>query len=132
MTTARLTDAAAEILARGRITFADVRRLQRDLLPNGVSNREEAEILIQLDRQTTQSARSWADFFVVTLVDYVVWSERPTGIVNEEAASWLSDALDQPTQTRTARRLIAAIVSEAERVHERLAVDEQPDVPLAA
>jgi hypothetical protein len=117
----RLRDVAAEIESRGRVNFADVKRLERDLLPDGVTCREEAEILIRLDRSVTRSDRAWGAWFVAVLVDYVVWSERPTGIVNEDAATWLSDALDVPSPTRNARRLVDAIVAEALRVHERLA-----------
>lgn len=116
----RLHDAAAEIEGRGRIQFGDVKRLERDVLPDGVTCREEAEILIRLDRAVSRTDRAWGAWFVAVLVDYVVWSERPTGIVNEEAATWLSDALDVPAPTRNARRLVDAIVAEALRVHERL------------
>jgi hypothetical protein len=121
MMTDRLRSEADAIAARGRVSFADVRRLQRDLLPDGVSSRDEAEILISLDHAVSRADRSWTDFFVTSLVDFVVWAERPTGIVNEEAATWLSDRLDSDTMTPRGRALIRAIVAEAERVHERLA-----------
>jgi len=122
---------AAEIEARGRICFADVRRLERDILPDGIASREQAEALITLDRVAGRADRSWADWFVAVMVDFVVWSERPTGVVNEDAARWLSEALDVPTPTRNARRLVNAIVAQAERVHESLVADE-PAVALAA
>jgi hypothetical protein len=126
-----LRQIAAEIETRGRICFADVRRLERDILPDGISSREEAEVLIALDRVAGRADRSWAEWFVAVMVDFVVWSERPTGVVNEEAALWLSEALDVPTPTRNARRLVNAIVVEAERVHESL-VETQDEVALAA
>lgn len=127
MNQTRLTDAAAEILARGRISFADVKRLERDLLPHGVSCREQAEVLIRLDREVPRADRTWNSWFVAVMVDFVVWSERPTAVVNEEAATWLSDALDSPTPTRNAGRLVRAIVAEAERVHERLTAGRPAD-----
>lgn len=130
----RLREVAAEIESRGRIQFGDVRRLERDVLPDGVTCREEAEILIRLDRAVSRTDRAWGAWFVAVMVDYVVWSERPTGIVNEEAAIWLSEALDVPAPTRNARRLIDAIVAEALRVHERLAgsVPVLPETVLCA
>ncbi len=127
MNEARLLAVATEIEARGRINFADVRRLERDILPDGVTCRAEAEILIRLDREVPRADRTWNAWFVAALVDFVVWSERPTAVVNEEAAAWLSAALDEPTPCRNARRLIAAIVAEAERVHESLADRETED-----
>jgi hypothetical protein len=120
MTQSRLTEAAAEILARGRISFADVKRLERDILPDGVACREQAEVLIRLDREVARADRTWNAWFVAAMVDFVVWSERPTAVVNEDAATWLSEALDSPTPTRNAGRLVRAIVAEAARVHERL------------
>ncbi|MFO1150317.1 MAG: hypothetical protein U1E62_18220 [Alsobacter sp.] len=120
MNEARLLAVATEIEARGRINFADVRRLERDILPDGVTSRAEAEILIRLDRDVPRADRTWNAWFVAALVDFVVWSERPTAVVDEDAAAWLSAALDEPTPCRNARRLIAAIVAEAERVHESL------------
>src|SRR4051812_33574484 len=96
----RLNDMAAEIKHRGRIGFGDVRRLERDILPDGVTCREEAEILIDLDRSAPRTDRAWNEWFVAVMVDYVVWSERPTAIVNENAAMWLSAALEEPIPTR--------------------------------
>ncbi len=116
----RLNGMVAEIEHRGRIGFGDVRRLERDILPNGVTCRAEAEVLIRLDRAASRADRAWNEWFVAVMVDYVVWSERPTAIVNEDAALWLSAALEEPVPTRNGGRLVRAIVSQAERVHERL------------
>ena len=38
----------------------------------------EAEFLIRLDRVASRADRSWNEWFVAVMVDYVVWSERPT------------------------------------------------------
>lgn len=127
----RLKIVAAEIERRGRISFGDVRRLDRDMLPHGVACREEAEILIRLDRATPRADRAWNEWFVAVMVDYVVWSERPTGIVNEHAAMWLSTALEEPVPTRNAGRLVRAIVAEAERVHGRLTAPQDGAAPAA-
>lgn len=122
--TETLAQIAAEIESRGRIFFADVRRLSRDILPEGVTSREEAEILIHLDRIVRRTDRAWGDWLVAVMVDFVVWSERPTGVVNEDAAMWLSATLDVPRPSRHARRIVEAIVAEAERVHESLTEGE--------
>ncbi len=55
--------------AKNRITFGDVRRLQRDVLSDGVVSREEAELLITLDRNIGKTDRSWADYLVETIMD---------------------------------------------------------------
>jgi hypothetical protein len=41
---------ARRVRETGRINFGDVKRLQRDILPDGISSREEAELLLTLDR----------------------------------------------------------------------------------
>src|SRR3954451_18769994 len=96
----RLDGMAAEIQHRGRLGFGDVRRLEREILPHGVTCRREAEILIGLDRAVPRADRAWDEWFVAIMVGYVVWSERPTAVFNENAAMWLSAALEEPVPTR--------------------------------
>ena len=48
---------ATKVLKGNRLLFADLRRLERDVLPDGVRSREEAEILISLDRTRTRRCR---------------------------------------------------------------------------
>src|SRR5205085_11892192 len=82
MTKVSLSDFAAKILRNGRISFGDAQRLQRDILPDGLTSREEAEILIGLDRGAAKADAAWGRWLAATLVDFVVWGERPTGIVD--------------------------------------------------
>ena len=81
MSTSSLQEFVAKIATRNRITFADVRRLQRDILPDGIVDREQAELLLGIDRRVARADIAWADWLVVTIVDFVVWGERPTGTV---------------------------------------------------
>jgi hypothetical protein len=39
-----------KVSASNRLLFADLRRLQRDVLPNDITSRDEAEILIVIDQ----------------------------------------------------------------------------------
>jgi hypothetical protein len=119
MNTATLQIFAAKIAQRKRITFGDVRRLQRDILPDGVSTREEAEILIHLDGQVARVDEAWIDWLVASVTDYVVWGERPTGVVNGEAAEWLQDLLSTTGKaTKAARRIAGEVRREADCVEE--------------
>ena len=43
-----LREFVTKALLTKRIGFGDLRRLQRDILPDGITSREEAEILIAL------------------------------------------------------------------------------------
>jgi hypothetical protein len=111
-----------KVTAKRRITFGDVRRLQRDLLPDGIPGREEAELLIRLDGQITRVDGIWTDWLVASVVEFAIWGERPTGFVVGEAAKWLSGLLgDTGSLTKAARRIAREIRLEAERIEEPLA-----------
>jgi hypothetical protein len=102
---------------KNRISFGDVQRLQRNILPGGIGSREEAELLIDLDRDVARTDAAWSGFLIATLVDFVVWAERPTGIVDEDTARWLMALLTAKSAgavTRTARLIAREIVEEAQ------------------
>ena len=50
-----LQDFVCRALEHKRISFGDLRRLQRDILPDRITTREEAEILLALDRSVDSS-----------------------------------------------------------------------------
>jgi hypothetical protein len=108
-----LSEYADKIFQKDRISFGDVQRLQRSVLPNGVASREEAELLIELDRRVEKSDDTWRRCLVAMIVDFVVWSERPTGVVEEDTARWLSAALDGSASS-TARLIVREIAEEAQ------------------
>ena len=111
-----LLDFVRDVSAKKRMTFADVRRLDRDILPAGISTREEAEVLIELDRTVGKVDPTWADYLVGAIVDFVVWGSRPTGYVDAEMAQWLTAVLYRGSSTRTALRIARAIEQEAQEV----------------
>ena len=111
---------ADRTLKAGRISFGDVNRLQRDILPDGIGSREEAELLLTLDRAVSRSDRSFADWLVTTMVDFVVWGLRPTGVIDAETAAWLAPYLAGGEATRTTRRFARELAREAERVDDAL------------
>ena len=109
-----LSDFAEKVRAKNRITFRDVRRLHRDVLPDGIESREQAELLFELDRSIARIDRSWEACLVALVVDFVVWAERPTGIVDEAIAEWISTVMGAPeAATRTARLIAREIADEA-------------------
>ena len=111
----------ATVTAKSRIGFGDVRRLGRDILPDGVASREEADLLIALDRDIARQDPAWTDWLCGALVDYVVWGERPTGIVDADKAAWITTALEGGGKaTRSARLIAREIVREAQTSHEAL------------
>src|SRR3954453_10829820 len=109
-----------KVQSMGRISFGDVNRLQRDILPDGISSREEAELLLTLDRAVCRSDRSFAEWLVATMVDFVVWGMRPTGTIDAETAAWLAPYLAGSGVTKATRHLAQELVREAEHVDDAL------------
>ena len=102
----KLQDFITITVLRNRITFGDVRRLQRDYLPHGVASREQTEMLLQLDGMIDRADRAWADWLVVAVFDFAVFSERSVDAVESGNCDWLLDhlaALD--ISTKVTRRL---------------------------
>jgi hypothetical protein len=89
-----------------RITFGDVRRLQRDHLPHGVASRKQVEMLLHLDGMIDRADRAWADWLAAAIFDFAVFSERSVDAVASGTCDWLLDhlaALD--ISTKVTRRL---------------------------
>lgn len=104
------------------IDAGEVDHLRRTILCEGVTSREEADVLIALERAVGASAHpSFVDFMVASIVDYVVWTSRPTGYVSRDDALWLVASLNcGQGPTRAARRIVFAVIQDAEQVDEVL------------
>jgi len=108
-------------MGRGEIARADVHALRRDVFPNGIETRDEADLLIALDRALPEKDESWRGFLIQTVVEFVVWSSRPTGRVDRETAEWLIASLGCGTgPSETAVAIAFEIVCEAEGSDEAL------------
>jgi hypothetical protein len=134
MNTSNLQVFVTKTEAHNRITFGDVRRLQRDILPDGIPSRAEVELLLGLDARVARADSAWTDWLVAAIVDYVVWVERPTGSVPEEASRWLNGLLlIEGRPTRAGRRIAREIRQEAERVAEPMeSFATEDDEPVGA
>ena len=114
-----LSEFVQQVISRGRITYGDIKRLQRKVLPDGVMTREEAEALLILDRTVERTDPAWAAYLSGTIVDFVVWGSRPTGYVDQETARWLETLL-RVNQTKAARQILGEVLHEAEGVDQVL------------
>lgn len=99
------------IVAAGAITAADVVALTRHVLPDGLTSRDEADMLIALDRVVTATDGAFGDYLTAAVVDFAVWGERPTGYINTELACWLVSSLragsgPSPLAARIAREVV--------------------------
>jgi hypothetical protein len=108
-------------LDSGIIGEGEVARLQRSILPNDLASREEAEVLVALDRDVPRKCDMWNKAFVRLLVNFAVWSSRPTGRINREMAIWLTTTLGSDAgPTPNGLKVAFEIVREAQQVDEAL------------
>jgi len=106
MDISRLQDFVTITVLRNRITFGDVRRLQRDYLPHGVTSREQAEMLLRLDGTVERADRAWADWLTAAVFDFAIFSERSVDAVASGTCDWLLDCLAAlDVATKATRRL---------------------------
>jgi hypothetical protein len=118
-----VTDTAA----RGRITFGDVRRLDRDYLPGGVSSREEAEMLLELDSKIARADGAWTDWLVAAIVEFAVWSEAPVGEAVGRTDEWLKGVLAATGKTRAGRKIARELRRTADCVQRIIAISANDD-----
>jgi hypothetical protein len=119
MINSELRDFIDRVVENRRISDGDVIILQRDVLPDGLNSREDAEALLALDR-VVDAAENWGEVLCALMVDFVVWGSRPTGYVTGTDALWLAAVLDVGLPTERALHIAYAIVEEAQQVDEAL------------
>jgi hypothetical protein len=121
MITNELRDFVDAVLEKRTISSDDVKKLLREIMPNGAADHETVDVLVALDRAVTSADANWAEFLVATVVEYVVWTCRPTGTVSREMSQWLVTTLSiGEGPTANAMRIAFEVVREAERCDETL------------
>jgi len=116
----RLRALADATLADRRIDAADVARLRRELMADGMTDRDEAGLLFLLDRLCPDADSDWPDFYVEALTDFFVWRQEPAGSLSEEDGRFLvAQAVhDGRLTAATECRLLMAIFHYARNVPE--------------
>jgi hypothetical protein len=104
-----------QVANKRHISDDDVKRLQGEILTGGLVSRREAEALLDLDR-SVEAAESWGPALTRLVVDFVVWSVPPTGVVGNEDALWLATVLEMGGPTKTAMAIAYAILEAAGHV----------------
>jgi hypothetical protein len=119
MRNSSLPEFVGKVLAHNRIGYGDLRRLQRDILPIGITTREEAEALIGLDQAVTRVDDGWPGFLAAAVTEFVVSGSTPQGCIDRETAEWLVSILSN-TEAKTGLGIAREIVQEAHQVDEVL------------
>jgi hypothetical protein len=89
----KLPDFACNAIAEGQITLGDVRRLQRNYLPGGITNREELEILISLNAKLLRADKAWAQWLVSAVADFVAIRDACERSFEGAAGKWVQHLL---------------------------------------
>jgi hypothetical protein len=131
MDTAPLTLFAQKVSASNRLLFADLRRLRRDVLPNGITTREEAEVLLGLDHLERLDGE-WSAYLAEATASFVISASEPPAL-DPASTAWLVTSL--PTaRPMTAAAIVRAIEREGRELSEDLAaltrrVGRRPAIP---
>ena len=91
--------------ARGRITFGDVRRFQRDYLPGGIATCDQAEMLIRLDTAVRRADRAWAPWLVAAILDFAARSDQGAATSTSDARELLRAVLAVAPSSKAARTI---------------------------
>lgn len=125
MSTTTLRDFVLNAVEMNRIRFADLRRLQRDILPYRITTREEVEMLLSLDATIERADRDWRQFLVPAVAQFVVWGLEPVGRIDQGKADWLLEALAlAPPKTGSA--IIRHVVIEAPSIDDTVTLRPKP------
>lgn len=76
-----------------RVSASDVVSLLREVYPQGVRGRSDAEALIAFDREFSDPAPEWQTFIATAIADHLLRRVAPAGIVTREKAEWLIGAI---------------------------------------
>src|SRR5919205_241458 len=107
-----------KVTARNRILFADLRRLRRDVLPDGPTSREEIETVLALD-SLGQVDQDWPEYLLETVVRFVLTRSDPPGSVDADTAAWLTQAL-AGAKPKSAAAIVRALRQEVQQVDDSL------------
>lgn len=92
MINGKLPEFVCDVIAKGQIRYGDVRRLQRDYLPGGITNRRELELLISINAKLVRADKAWVQWLVAAVAEFVAKEEageRPIEEATDECVGRL-------------------------------------------
>jgi hypothetical protein len=110
-----LPDFACNIISKGQITLGDVRRLQRNYLPGGITNREELEILISLNAKLVRADKVWAQWLVSAVAIFIKTRKASERSLEDAAGKWV-ERLFATSATKLGLRIARQIRRELSRL----------------
>lgn len=120
--TIQFTDIARTAVAEGEISAPHLLALRQLEWDAGQISRDDAEEILALNRTLSRASGEWTDFFVETLSAYLLDGSAARDRCNEDAARWLTGALDAlgGVPTMAELELLVRVIERAERAPETL------------
>lgn len=120
--TIQFTDIARATAADGEISAPHLLGLRQLEWDAGRIGREEAEEILTLNRTLSRPSGEWTDFFVEALSAYLLDGSAARDHCSEDAARWLTGALDAlgGVATMAELELLVRVIERAERAPETL------------
>lgn len=111
-----------DIIAAGAITDAVVMKLRSATYADGRISPEEADALFRLNDAGLSFERSWNDYFIEAITDFLVNQAEPMGYVTAEKGQWLTERIDHDghVDTRTELELLINVIDRARWAPESL------------
>ncbi len=105
-TNANLRELAERVRANGSITEEEAMTMRRTIYMAGDIGRNQAQFLIDLNRDTSGNHPAWDDFYIQAMTDHFFWYREQDSPLRQEDAKLLNDlfgfgdGLQDPVQLR--------------------------------
>jgi len=119
-----LDELKKSILEDGVIDAHEVAKLREILYADGVIDRDEAELLFDLNDATAgkSNALEWEEFFVASLVKHLLEDPDSPGEIDAAETAWLKKRISADGQVDTLEKaLLAALKAKAKNFPAELA-----------
>lgn len=103
--TPQTAQTGAAILASGRITAENVATLRREIFQDGATDRQEADLVFELNDRCRDKDESWNRLYVDALTDYFVWRAVPRGYISDEQGRYLTGRIVRNNRIETETEL---------------------------
>ena len=116
MINGKLQEFVCNVAVKGRISYGDVRRLQRDYLPGGITNCEELELVTSANTKLIRADKAWTQWLVASVLEFIakqVVREHPS---KEAAGEWVGRLL-AASSTSVGRKIARKVRCELARQH---------------
>ena len=115
MINGKLQEFVCSVIAKGQMSFGDVRRLQRGCLPSGITNSEELEMLISLNVKVVRADKAWAQWLIAAIADFFAAGKASESPI-DDAVGKRVERLLAASNTNLSRRIARQIRHELARL----------------